>query len=209
MIGEGPFGALLAVLGRSKELGFLGPGPVEPHITRSLDALPLLPPWPGRILDLGSGGGLPGLPLAVARPDVSWVLLDGSVTRGRFLRQAVSELGLEETVTVITARAEEAGRDDELRGTFDAVVARSFGAPAVTAECAAPLLRVGGVLVVAEPPDQTDSVGRWPAEGLAVLGLEPATRVSEPSAFQVMRQVASCPERYPRRVGIPTKRPLF
>lgn len=210
ILGEGPFGALLAVLGRSKELGFLGPGPVEPHIDRALDALRLIssaPAAPRRFLDLGSGGGLPGLPLALALPGSQWMLLDGSVTRTRFLRDAVAELGLTDRVAVETARAEEAGRRGDLRGTFDVVVVRSFGPPAVTAECAAPFLVVGGVMVVAEPPEGSED--RWPEEGLRRLELARGARVADPSAFQVLRQAGPCPDRYPRRTGIPAKRPLF
>ncbi|HET6966289.1 MAG TPA: hypothetical protein VFH58_16050, partial [Acidimicrobiales bacterium] len=105
------------------------------------------------------------------------------------------------------SRAEEAGRRPDLRGTFDVVVARSFGGPAVTAECGAPFLVAGGRLVVAEPPG--GSADRWPAEGLEVLGLRPVEAMTEPSAFQVLLQQEPCPERFPRRTGIPAKRPLF
>lgn len=193
---------------RSRELGFLGPGPIEPHIRRALDALSLLPAAARRALDLGSGGGLPGLPLALARADVQWVLLDGSVTRAEFLRWAAAQLGLEpDRVEVVASRAEEAGRQADLRGTFDVVVARSFGAPAVTAECGAPFLVAGGLLVVAEPPG--GAAERWPADGLDMLGLRPLEAVAEPSAFQVLVQERPCPDRFPRRTGIPAKRPLF
>ncbi len=95
--------------------------------------------------------------------------------------------------------------DPSLRGQFDLVVARSFGKPAVTAECAAGFLHVGGFLVVSEPPDVTDET-RWEPEGLAELGLEDS---GQQVGCQVMRAVSLCPERFPRRVGIPAKRPLF
>lgn len=192
---------------RSRRLGLLGPGPVEQHVTRALDGLQFVPEGAHRALDLGSGGGLPGLPLALARPAVPWVLLDGSVKRGEFLREAVEYLDLSGRVEVVTARAEEAGRYPDLRGGFDVVVARSFGPAAVTAECAAPFLQTGGRLVVAEPPG--GAVDRWPPESLSLLGLRPGITVSEPSAFQVLIQETPCPDRYPRRTGIPAKRPLF
>lgn len=183
-------------------------------MARSLDLLPLVEPDVQLALDLGSGGGLPGLPLFLALPSVRWHLLDGSATRCQFLREAVIDLASRLSVAtpqavtpeVIEGRAEEAGRSERLRGRFDLVVARSFGPPAVTAECAAPFLRVGGQLIVAEPPENPP---RWPADGLRQLGLVVGPRVSEPSAFQVLRQAETCPERYPRRVGIPAKRPLF
>jgi 16S rRNA (guanine527-N7)-methyltransferase len=157
-------------------------------------------------MDLGSGGGLPGLPLALVWPTTRWVLLDGSRTRAEFLQHAVTELGLTNRVQVIGERAEVAGRG-ELRATIDCVVARSFAGPAATAECGAPFLRVGGLLVVAEPPGGAPE--RWDAHGLALLGLEVDRRVSGRTAYQVLRQGTACPDRFPRRVGVPAKRPLF
>lgn len=166
--------------------------------------------WPpvdaGRALDLGSGGGLPGLPLALLFAGSRWVLLDGSVTRCTFLEEAVLELSLSARVEVRAQRAEEAARTD-LRGCFDVVVARSFGPPAATAECAAGFLQVGGHLVVAEPPGSTGD--RWPVDGLARLGMRPLRTVTAPSSFQVIEQTVPCPPDYPRRTGIPAKRPLF
>ena len=197
---------LLEVLADSQRLGFIGPGPLEPHIERALHTLRLLIPGVGTAVDLGSGGGLPGLPLALATPAVRWLLLDGSVTRVRFLAEAVERLGLVGRVSTLAARAEEAGRGS-LRGTYELVVARSFGPPAVTAECAAPLLAVGGRLIVAEPPG--GSPARWDPAGLDRLGLVAVETVTEPSSFQVLEQARPCPETYPRRVGVPAKRPLF
>lgn len=156
-------------------------------------------PASGRVVDLGSGGGLPGLPLIAARPDLTWILVDANLRRTTWLRTAV-----EGAAEVRTERAELTGRG-HLRGAVDVVLARSFAAPAVTAECAAPLLRVGGVMWVAEPPSPSPS--RWPAEGLATLGLERQPRTVE--SWQSFVQVTECPSTYPRRVGIPTKRPLF
>jgi len=113
-------------------------------------------------------------------------------------------------VRVVEGRAEALGRGD-LRGAADAVAARSFGPPATTAECAAPLLRPGGRLVVSEPPGAVD---RWPAEPLRELGLvplaPPAPLVpSGQASVRVLRQDAPCPARFPRRDGVPAKRPLF
>lgn len=190
---------------RSQELGFLGPGPPARHVEHGRALLAGLPDT-GRVLDLGSGGGLPGLVVAMFRPELELTLLEARQRACRFLREALETLGRPD-VTVVEARAEEAARGDDLRETFDAVVARSFGPPAVTAECAVGFLRPGGRLVVSEPPGE--EVSRWPAEGLEQLGFGPVSRGSEPGgSFAVLEKLGN-DDRWPRRVGIPAKRPLW
>jgi len=204
-------GGLDAVLDRSRSLGFLGPGSVRVQAEHAAGFTEVVDRPPARLLDLGSGGGVPGLVLAERWPDAEAVLLDAAERRCRFLEEAVSDLGWAERVRVVRARAEEAGRREDLRGSFDLVVARGFGPPPVTAECGAPFLRVGGTLVVSEPPTE-DGVGRtarWPAQGVMVLGLRPAGTWQRPFHYQVLEQVELCPDRFPRRVGTPAKRPLF
>ena len=195
--------SVVSLLEEAKVRGFVGPGPVEAHVDLSRDALPLLVPGT-RALDLGSGGGALGLPLAVLEPRVHWTLVESSVTRADFLVRAVARLELPNPPMIVAKPAEVAGRDVELRGAFDLVVARSFGPPATTAECGAPLLRTGGTLAVTEPPE-ADSA-RWSVEGLALLGLVLGERVG---TFQTLQQSAACPDRFPRRTGVPRQRPLF
>ena len=163
----------------------------------------------GVALDLGSGAGLPGLPLALAWPESQWTLVDaGDPAGGVPGRGGAGARARATGSTVVEGRAEELGHDVRLRGRFDLVVARGFGPPAVTAECAAGFLAVGGVLVVSEPPGGRPD--RWPAAGLAPLGLEPETTFATGGAsYQVLRQREPCPDRFPRRPGIPAKRPLF
>jgi 16S rRNA (guanine527-N7)-methyltransferase len=197
---------LVAQLERARTLGFLGPGPVQDHVHHSLGFLPALAEVTGLVADLGAGGGVPGLPLALARPDLHLVLVDSGQRRVDFLAEAVQALELGDRVRVLGGRAELVGRGD-LRGTCDAVVARGFGPPAVTAECAAPLLRVGGRLVVSEPPEVVR--GRWPEDELAALGLRPGAAMGGPPRLQLLEQVVACPPAYPRRDGVPGKRPLF
>jgi 16S rRNA (guanine527-N7)-methyltransferase len=174
---------------------------VADHVEHAARFLAALRPAE-RLLDLGSGGGVPGLALAVLLPATQVVLLDASVRRTDFLERAVGRLDLGGRVAVVTGRAEVVGHGAGLRGTFDAVVARSFGTPAVTAECAAPFLRVGGQLVVSEPPGEEDD--RWPGAGLDQLGLRrdpvPAAGVAS------FTQVEPCPARFARRRLRP---PLF
>jgi len=209
--------SLIEVLSDARRWGFLGPGPVEHHLRHSQGFVDLAAGYDhDLVIDLGSGGGVPGLILARSWPETTVVLLDASQRRTSFLRAAVERLELSsERVEVVRARAEDVGRWDHRRGSAALVVARAFGPPAATAECAAPLLRVGGRLVVSEPPRGQDegtevSGARWPQGGLDQLGLvlETAGR-AQGYSYQVLRQERACPARFPRRTGRPAKRPLF
>jgi 16S rRNA (guanine527-N7)-methyltransferase len=211
--------ALGDVLLDARRAGFLGPGPIEPHLEHAVGFVDLarrqpVPSGTGapRILDLGSGGGLPGLVIAIRWPATTLVLLDANGRRTEFLQRAVRRCGLGERVSVVHQRAEVSGRDPEYRGTFDGVVVRSFGAPAVVAECGAPFLRQGGWLIVSEPPGAPDENGhreRWPADGVDQVGLELGEFVRKGFGYQVLYQREVCPERFPRRNGVPAKQPLF
>lgn len=197
------------VLERARELGLVGPGPVVDHLVHAAAFAGAVGTAPsGASLDLGSGAGLPGLALSLTWPESRWALLEAGDRRCEFLGRAVDELGVGDRVEVVRGRAEELGRDDSRRGRFELVTARSFGAPATTAECASPFLRPGGRLVVSEPPDP--DADRWPESALSELGLRvgAARRVGEAN-FQVLEQVEPCPTRFPRRQGVPRKRPLF
>lgn len=199
---------LEAALVESQRLGFLGPGPVMFHVEHAMGFVDLLGPG-GRVLDLGSGGGVPGLVLARHRSDLEVVLVDGMERRCRFLVSAAQQLGLEDRVTVICGRAEELAHRPELRGQFDTVVARSFGPPAVTAECGTGFVRrPGGTLLVSEPPEP--SPDRWSVEGLQRLALELGNEVHNGvTGIRVLRATVPLDPQLPRRVGIPSKRPMF
>jgi 16S rRNA (guanine527-N7)-methyltransferase len=224
------------VLLSAREAGFLGPGPIERHLRHAEGFVSLARAQTesdsARLLDLGSGGGLPGLVIAEAWPTATLVLLEANERRAQFLERAVITCGFQERVQVVHLRAEIAGRDSLYRGSFDGVVVRSFGGPAVVAECSAPLLRKGGWLIVSEPPGDSregrrgegaggsgasleSPVGavvdpsRWPPEALAQFGLEPVEFIRDGFGYQIMRQVELCPEKFPRRDGVPAKKPLF
>ncbi len=221
--------AIENVLARSRSLGFLGPGSVRVQVDHAVGfaAGPVGTGEgaPRRVLDLGAGGGVPGLVLAHVWPDAEMILLDTGARRGTFLEEAVAELGLGGRVQVVRARAESAGRDAALRSGFDVVVARGFGAPGVTAECAAPFLQTGGRLLVSDPPVEGESSSgpsdgrdgtagappseRWPAAGLALVGLVVEQTWAAPYQYRSLVLTRPCPDRYPRRDGVPAKRPLF
>jgi 16S rRNA (guanine527-N7)-methyltransferase len=199
---------LIRVLDRSRALGFLGPGPVETQLAHALAHLGCVSQPPREFLDLGSGGGVPGLVAALHWSTTRGVLIDANERRCRFLLEAVAELGLVDRVTVVAGRAEELAHDPTLRARFPVVLSRSFGSPAVTAECGAGFLELGGALIVSEPP--TTSSDRWPPGELRRLGLGPAHEmIVDGMHFAVMHLVEPVDARVPRRVGIPAKRPLW
>jgi 16S rRNA (guanine527-N7)-methyltransferase len=205
---------VVEILQRSAEIGFLGSMPVSDQVDHALGfvlaAESELQSSPRAVVDLGTGGGIPGLVLLSCWPDSRLVLLDASERRTEFLSTETENWGGPGEVEVVRGRAEEIGRIGHLREQFDVATSRSFGAPAVAAECGAPFLSVGGVMVVSEPPDGTEGT-RWPVEGLKQLGLRPSTqmRIDDRFGYQVLIKSTPTPDRYPRRVGIPSKRPLF
>jgi 16S rRNA (guanine527-N7)-methyltransferase len=199
------------VLEESRARGFLGPNAIEPHFTHSLGfALcweERTPTPPDSFLDLGSGGGLPGLFL-LDRWRCPAVFTDSMVKRASFLGEVLEWEGAPSQGTVIEGRVEETARIPELIESFDLVTARSFGPPAVTAECGAQFMKIGGVMIVSEPPEDTE-IERWNPDKLADLGLVAEGRVRHGAAYQVLRKTRSTPSEYPRSIGTPRKRPLF
>lgn len=160
-------------LAEARALGFLGPGPLAAHEASAqafLEVLGRVAPDAIRFVDLGSGGGVPGLLLAAALPATTWTLVDIHRRRTSFLARTVARAPWTGRVLVLRGAAEVVAHDSAHRETADVVVSRSFGPPAATAECAVGFLRPEGRLLVAEPP--TVAPARWPAEGLQELGLE-------------------------------------
>ncbi len=207
-------GALTAVLTVARDLGFLGPGPVEAHLRRGHALARLLGEHTGTFVDLGSGAGIPGLVLLSAWPEARAVLIDVAQRRCGFLRRAISDLGLGDRAEVRCGRAEELAREASLRDAHPLLVARGFGAPPVVAECGVGFVAPGGALVVTEPPpvgdDRTATSRRWPRDGLATLGLTLEAELRDPDAGAVvLRKTGPSADRWPRRTGVPGKRPLW
>lgn len=208
---------MLRVLAEARTLGFLGPGPIDRHVAQAevfaeVVGELLAARGPGvptlQALDLGSGGGLPGLLLAWRFPDVRWALLDVQRRRTSFLTHAVAELGWAGRVTVVRREASEAGRDPELRGRCTVVTARSFGPPARTAECGAAFLDQDGRLLVADPPETAPE--RWPSGGLAVLGLQDqGLRQSAVGSVRILGRAQQLDDRFPRSRRKMEQQPLW
>lgn len=195
------------VLERAHRLGFLGPGPIDPHVDHARAFARAVPEPPDQAADLGSGGGVPALVLIDYWPESRWWLIESRERRAAFLAEAVVVLGAAGRVEVLHARAEDVGRDPVRREACGLVTARSFGPPPVTAECAAALLAPGGMLVVSEPPEAR--ANRWPRGPLGQLGLAPARTLEGPPRLQVLRRDGDCPAGYPRESGRAKRRPLW
>jgi 16S rRNA (guanine527-N7)-methyltransferase len=162
----------------------------------ALTALPLLEEGP--VVDVGAGGGSPGVPLAAARPDLEFHLLEATAKKCRFLEAAAREFP---NVSVICARAEEhaagVGRD-----SYGTALGRALAPPPVAAEWCLPLLRDGGKAVIfVGPSADVAAVGKVAARLAAELE-------EAPSGFIVLRKTGSTPEGFPRRPGAARKRPL-
>ncbi len=130
------------------------------------------------------------------------------VKRTKFLAEVLTWPDAPRNAHVVTGRIKEVAREATYDSVFDLVTARSFGPPAVVAECGVRFLKIGGVLVVSEPPEDDDS-GRWNPQMIDQLGLKDEGRVRNQAAYRVLRKIRDTPEQYPRGIGIPKKRPLF
>jgi 16S rRNA (guanine527-N7)-methyltransferase len=203
---------LLEVLTRAQSLRFLGPGHPAEHLDHALgfsDAVAThLGSEPDRFCDLGTGGGVPGLVLAAVWGASHGALIESAARRCAALEGWVRDLGLQDRVEVLHGRAEYWAHAEGYRETFEIVTARSFARPSITAEIATGLVRVGGTLVVSDPPEARE--GRWPAPELARLGLGPAHALIERSAhFSCLDKVNGADSATPRSEGRPAKKPLW
>ena len=169
-----------------------------------------------RVIDVGSGAGLPGLPLKLALPGSEVTLLEANRRKCAFLEHVVKELELER-VTVVNARAEDAAHDPKHREGYELATARGVASLAVLAEYTLPFLQLGGVAVLPKGPDlahakaeaddasyAADELGAAPAIIQAVA--HPGRSATDHIVYWLKVQPTPC--RYPRRAGVPSKRPL-
>ncbi len=163
------------------------------------------------LLDVGSGAGLPGIPLKIARPDLVVTLLEAASRKAAFLEVAVAELGL--VAEVVGSRAEEAARDPRLRERFDVVVARAVAPLPALSELTLPFVRVGGKAVLLKGPGVGREVDAGQRAGV-LLGSGELRILHAELPGGVCRTIVEFPKTgptppaYPRRPGIPLKRPL-
>ena len=186
------------------------------HVLDSLTLLPLIRRAnlrDGRLVDVGTGGGFPGLVLAIAEPALRVTLMDATRKKTAYLERACEELGLD--VEVLHVRAEDAAHDPALRESFDVAVCRALGPWPVVLELTLPFCRTGGMLLGQRGSDASSEAvahvetvrllgGR--VVGVEQVGIETGLENRHVIAVE---KVESTPPRYPRKAGIPAKRPLI
>lgn len=198
------YGSLLLEANRRINLtGAQSPEDLVPHL---LDSLTVAPFVRAPLVDVGSGGGLPAIPLCVAT-GMPVTMIESTQKKAAFLGKAASVLQIE--VRIIPERAEMAARRPELREQFESATARAVSSAPTVLELTAPFLCIGGVAVLQrgkieqrERNALTDAARMLGSEIEAEQTLEGDRRIA------IVRKVAPTPERFPRRNGIPEKRPL-
>lgn len=182
------------------------------HVIDAMQLCPYVPTLKAKIIDVGTGGGLPGIPLAINYPQHEFILLDGTVKKLRFLEVVVEELQLE-NVQLCWGRAEEMGRRRDMRDQFDIAVSRAVAPLPVLIELCVPFLKAGGCMLAMKGA-KSDEELRLSANALTELNVSIAAvhnlsaTGSNESVIVELRKESATPDKYPRRAGIPKKRPL-
>lgn len=180
------------------------------HIFDSLTLIPLLVELPegSHIADVGTGGGMPGIPLAIALPNHRFTLLEATGKKVQFLNAATAALGLP-NVEVVQGRAETLGQQHKVyRESFDAVCARALGAMNVAAELTVPLMRPGGSVLLTKGARADEELAHA-TEALRELHAVHAGTIETPTGrIVVLTKQSRTPRLYPRRDGEPKRAPL-
>lgn len=167
-----------------------------------------------RIIDVGTGAGIPGLPLKIVFPDVRLVLLDATAKKATFLHHIKDKLGLE-NVEIVVGRAEEVAHQTEYRERSDTVLSRGVAPLATLVELTLPFCAIGGCFI-AQKKGGLDPELRQATRAISLLGgnLRDVKRIeleefTDERYLAIVDKVTTTPGKYPRRPGIPTKRPII
>lgn len=164
-------------------------------------------------IDIGSGAGFPGLPIKIVRPALRLTLLEANAKRAAFLERLVQRLSLER-VTVVNDRAEEVAHNPEHREAYELVLARAVAPLPTLVELTLPFLRLGGVLAAPKgsgaPREVREAAAALRACGGHVESIHPlqVPGAETSPTLVIVRKASDTPQRFPRRTGIPAKRPL-
>ncbi|MBI2859324.1 MAG: 16S rRNA (guanine(527)-N(7))-methyltransferase RsmG [Chloroflexi bacterium] len=188
------------------------------HFVDSLTPVLALPrirePGERNLLDVGSGGGFPGVPLKIAFPRLRVVLIESTQKKVRFLEHLVDRLALK-GVEVVTGRAEDLARDRRYREKFDAVVARAVAGLASLVEIIVPFCLIGGKAVALKKGDIAAEIRASSRiislTGARLEGLVPVDIPELPDrrVLVTLGKVSRTPAQYPRQAGLPVKRPIL
>ncbi len=182
------------------------------HFADSLSICSIMPNVKS-VCDLGTGAGFPGIPMAIVFPDIQFTLIDSLNKRIKFLDDVVHEIGLN-NVSLIHARAEEAGRNKLYREQFDLVVSRAVANISTLSEYCLPLVSVGGKFISFKSGDIEEeiNIGRSAIKKLGgsmndpVYFMLPNTDINR--SFIIIDKEKNTPKAYPRKAGTPSKEPL-
>ncbi len=181
----------------------------ERHIYDSLTLLPLISNMEcSHVIDVGSGGGLPGIPLAITLPEMTFVLVETTKKKALFLHEVVEALELE-NVTVLAERAEQlASEDGGFRGMADVVVSRAVGAMPTLLELTVPFLRIGGAFlaVKGQKAEEEVQLARKAASKLGCT-FDSMSRTKTGTIVTYLKK-SKTPKAYPRPAGEPKRMPL-
>ena len=186
------------------------------HVLDSLSCFLHVPLWEaGRLADVGSGGGLPGIPISIVRPDLRTTLIESTGKKAHFLRHAAEQLALG-NLEVVNARVEDIGRTQAQRGAYGIVTIRAVARLSVVAEYCVPLLEVGGqaIAMKARVEGEENEEGRRATGelGATIAGVEPVAMLPEVGEkvrnLVILEKIRETPARYPRKAGMAAKRPL-
>jgi 16S rRNA (guanine527-N7)-methyltransferase len=179
----------------------------------AIDALAPDSDSPVRLADVGTGAGIPGMVLAIARPGLDVTLIDATGKKVRFLEDAVRALGLA-NVRPVHARAEELGIDRAFRERFDLCTARAVAPIPTLLELTLPLIRIGGHALLAKGEDIGDELAAGERAGRSLGGrileapILPDAETTITTRLVVVEKTAPTPGAYPRRSGVPSRQPL-
>ncbi|NLJ70357.1 MAG: 16S rRNA (guanine(527)-N(7))-methyltransferase RsmG [Clostridiaceae bacterium] len=186
----------------------------ELHLFDSLSLLSVLPSHSDlKLIDVGTGAGLPGIPLKIARPEINLCLLDATRKRLNFLDECLTSLGLRTNTQTVHARAEDAARKPELREKFDVATARAVAPLNTLAEYCLPFVKLDGFFIAMK--GQADSEIEQAEKAINLLGgdiadifkLKLPISGAERSLIMIQK-IAFTPKRYPRKAGIPKSDPI-
>lgn len=185
-------------------------------VDESLRLLPFIDEYAtsgSEVVDIGTGAGIPGMPLAIARPQMRWTLIDATAKKVRFLQDVVESLSLD-NIVLYHGRIEELAHEDHLRGRYHCLTARAVSSLPALLELGLPMIRTGGTLLLPKGPEIADELDDA-ARAADVLGASIVSSEMLPDAgtavetrLVVVSKERETPDQYPRRAGVPARSPL-